>query len=312
MLDLIWEYVRNMRDGHAKVKMDEVRRHIDDTRFAWIGGIEPKSVFYYRIQNPVILIDPLEAEDIEAIEHPTRVPEFKFISLGNGIEPGSSGTYGFALRNRYNDSIVNVTLTTEIYRWATVEAVRNATELARPPVFAPTLSLGTTAAIPSLAANASVDLRAVVLTDAATVEGVYFTRHQIEFDYPNFTLPGNATPRSAHFVMKSRGYFTAEEFQSINYSDLERSLADLGVAGIVPDSSFSVKRPAPLWPLALVVAATALSGGLATALYLTDTYPGRFPRLKGGLLRMTGKTYVWRTLAEEELRARLGRGGPPT
>ena len=57
LLDLAWEYVRNMRDAHAKLKMDEVRRHIEDTRFAWIGGIEPKSVFYYRIQSPVILIE---------------------------------------------------------------------------------------------------------------------------------------------------------------------------------------------------------------------------------------------------------------
>jgi hypothetical protein len=57
LLDLIWEYVRNMRDGHAKVKMDEVRRHIDDTRFAWIGGIETNDVFYYRIQSPVVLIE---------------------------------------------------------------------------------------------------------------------------------------------------------------------------------------------------------------------------------------------------------------
>ena len=46
-----------MDDGHAKVKMDEVQRHLDDTRFAWIGGTEPKSVFYYRIQSPVILIE---------------------------------------------------------------------------------------------------------------------------------------------------------------------------------------------------------------------------------------------------------------
>ncbi len=57
LLDLVWEYVRNMREGHAKVKMDEVRRHIEDTRFAWVGGIEPKSVFYYRIQSPVILVE---------------------------------------------------------------------------------------------------------------------------------------------------------------------------------------------------------------------------------------------------------------
>lgn len=57
LLDLIWEYVRNMRDGHARVKMDEVRRRIDDTRFAWIGGTGQNDVFYYRVQSPVILIE---------------------------------------------------------------------------------------------------------------------------------------------------------------------------------------------------------------------------------------------------------------
>src|SRR5687768_4340693 len=57
LMDLIGEYVRNMPDGHAKVKMEEVRKHLDETRFAWIGGTEPQSVFYYRIHSPVILIE---------------------------------------------------------------------------------------------------------------------------------------------------------------------------------------------------------------------------------------------------------------
>jgi uncharacterized protein DUF3500 len=57
MLDLIALYVDNMDAGHARVKMDEVRRHLDNTWFAWIGGTEPTSVFYYRIQSPVILIE---------------------------------------------------------------------------------------------------------------------------------------------------------------------------------------------------------------------------------------------------------------
>ena len=57
LLALIDEYVRNMDDGHAKVKMAEVQRHLDHTHFAWIGGTEPTSVFYYRIQSPVILIE---------------------------------------------------------------------------------------------------------------------------------------------------------------------------------------------------------------------------------------------------------------
>lgn len=57
LLALAEMYVSNMDDGHAKVKMEEVRRHIGDTWFAWIGGSEESSVFYYRIHSPVILIE---------------------------------------------------------------------------------------------------------------------------------------------------------------------------------------------------------------------------------------------------------------
>lgn len=57
LLDLIGEYVGNMDDGHAKVKMSEVRKHLDATWFSWIGQTSPGSVFYYRIQSPVILIE---------------------------------------------------------------------------------------------------------------------------------------------------------------------------------------------------------------------------------------------------------------
>jgi hypothetical protein len=55
--DLIHLYIGNMDDGHARVKMDEVDRHLENTWFAWIGGTEPDSAFYYRIQSPVILIE---------------------------------------------------------------------------------------------------------------------------------------------------------------------------------------------------------------------------------------------------------------
>jgi hypothetical protein len=57
LVDLIALYVDNMDDGHARVKMEEVRRHLDNTWFAWIGGTEQTSVFYYRIHSPVILIE---------------------------------------------------------------------------------------------------------------------------------------------------------------------------------------------------------------------------------------------------------------
>jgi hypothetical protein len=55
--ELIQLYASNMDDGHARAKMNEVDKHIDNTWFAWIGGTQADSAFYYRIQSPVILIE---------------------------------------------------------------------------------------------------------------------------------------------------------------------------------------------------------------------------------------------------------------
>jgi hypothetical protein len=57
LLAIVNEYVSNMKEGHAKVKMEEIKKQIFQTYFAWIGGTAPDSVFYYRIHSPVILIE---------------------------------------------------------------------------------------------------------------------------------------------------------------------------------------------------------------------------------------------------------------
>jgi hypothetical protein len=57
LLALIELYVSNIREGHAKVRMEDVRQHLDATYFARIGGGDPGAVYYYRIHNPVILIE---------------------------------------------------------------------------------------------------------------------------------------------------------------------------------------------------------------------------------------------------------------
>ena len=36
---------------------DEVRKHLDDTWFGWIGASGKDDVFYYRIHSPVVLIE---------------------------------------------------------------------------------------------------------------------------------------------------------------------------------------------------------------------------------------------------------------
>ena len=57
LLELIGLFVGNMNEGHARVRMEEVERHLDETWFAWIGGTGPDAVFYYRIHSPVVLIE---------------------------------------------------------------------------------------------------------------------------------------------------------------------------------------------------------------------------------------------------------------
>jgi hypothetical protein len=57
LLDLVALYVNNLAEGHARVRIEEVRRHLDNTWFAWIGKTDPESIFYYRIHSPVILIE---------------------------------------------------------------------------------------------------------------------------------------------------------------------------------------------------------------------------------------------------------------
>ncbi len=57
LMAVIGEYVRNMADGHAKIRLSEIEARLDETYFAWIGDITPDAVFYYRVHSPVLLIE---------------------------------------------------------------------------------------------------------------------------------------------------------------------------------------------------------------------------------------------------------------
>ena len=57
LVALIETYVGRIRPGHAEIRMDEVRAHLPETYFGWIGDPGGNSPFYYRIHSPVILIE---------------------------------------------------------------------------------------------------------------------------------------------------------------------------------------------------------------------------------------------------------------
>lgn len=90
LLGLIEEYVGNMKPGQARVRMAEVRRHLDETRFGWIGGTEADGVFYYRIQSPVILIefDHQRPIALARSDTPTRNHIHTMVRTPNGNDYG--------------------------------------------------------------------------------------------------------------------------------------------------------------------------------------------------------------------------------
>jgi hypothetical protein len=89
LLDLIDVYVGRIRPGHATVRLDEVRRHLAETWFAWMGGTEPTSVFYYRIHNPVILIEFDHQRGIAlANDEPARTHIHTVVRTPNGNDYG--------------------------------------------------------------------------------------------------------------------------------------------------------------------------------------------------------------------------------
>jgi hypothetical protein len=57
LVALIETYIGRIRPGHAEIKLEEVKQHLPETYFAWIGGCDDESTFYYRVHSPVILIE---------------------------------------------------------------------------------------------------------------------------------------------------------------------------------------------------------------------------------------------------------------
>jgi Protein of unknown function (DUF3500) len=54
LMNLVSTFIGHMNEGHAKIRMEEIRSRLNETYFSWVGGTD---VFYYRVHSPVILIE---------------------------------------------------------------------------------------------------------------------------------------------------------------------------------------------------------------------------------------------------------------
>jgi Protein of unknown function (DUF3500) len=101
LLRLVEVHVGRIRAGHAEIKMEEVKRHLRDTYFAWMGGAEEDSVFYYRVHSPVLIVefDHQRGQAFPQYEKPYRDHIHVVVRTSNGNDYGKD-----LLRQHYQQS----------------------------------------------------------------------------------------------------------------------------------------------------------------------------------------------------------------
>ncbi len=220
------------------------------------------------------------------------------------IQPSESGRLSFNISNQYDGDFLDVRFTTEIYGYATLDFEKNISEVDNPPVFRSTGTTSTTFELGVLPSGGTFPLDHVLLTEKDTEKGVYFVRFEIQFTYE---------PTGNHSVMRSRGYFTDEEwsFATRRPGEAEKgtyysgsiNITHLEVNGILPDTSFTVKTPIPRWPQYLLGGLAAFFGIFAVMLYMQEEY-NSFPWLEKILNQWSGKFKQFRRRLEHRLRQR--------
>ena len=101
LLRLVEVHVGRIRPGHAEIKMEEVKGHLRQTHFAWMGDVEEESVFYYRVHSPVIIVefDHQRGQAFPQYEKPYRDHIHIVVRTPNGNDYGKD-----LLRQHYEQS----------------------------------------------------------------------------------------------------------------------------------------------------------------------------------------------------------------
>jgi hypothetical protein len=258
-----------------------------------------KSVAIVSILLMLVATINVGAQSTEDISSPNKVPDMSYFRTSpDTINPGTNGKLNFTIMDRYPDSMYNATLTVEVYKWATIEEAKNISKVHHPPVIKEGQDQKYEYKVGTMATMIGINIQITLETKADTPEGTYFVRTMMTFEY------GNGT-----YVMKSRGYFTNAQWEAatdqlnLNQSIGGINITYLGVDGILVDTSFSVKKPMPMWPLALLIGLTVLFAVLAVVLYLVEEEKGNV-RLKKMFFPQAGKVQQRKMLLEQDLKKR--------
>jgi hypothetical protein len=238
------------------------------------------------LQNASADVDPRDPGLVNKLLSVYKTPG----TIEEGLAPGNSDIFGLTVRNPYDGNMTNVTLTAAIYMYATLQETRDVTSTWTTPYISESGSIEYTLPSFDLDPNEHLNVSFTIVTRHDTLHGdvfsqsSYFMRFLMEFDYTNSTVAGE------HMVMKSPGHFSSDVWEEAlrepTASDLPYYRGEINITylatvtgqldGIIPDSSFALKEPIPLWPFYLLIAVAVISGFLALMFYIEEN-PGTWP-----------------------------------
>lgn len=219
------------------------------------------------------------------------------------IQPGNEGNLDFNLTNPYEFDIEDVVLTAEVYAYADLDEKKDISEIDEPPIFKLEGMTRRSSRLEVLSSEQILPQRFSIQTTDNTEKGVYFVRFQIEF------MDSEGENES---LMRSKGYFTDSDWDNATkrpgrsdepYYSGSINITMLGVNGILPDTSFTVKTPIPRWPQYLLGGLAAFFGIFAVMLYMQEEY-NSFPWLEDILDHWSGKFNQLRRRLKHRLRKR--------
>jgi len=208
------------------------------------------------------------------------------------VAPGRSLTFSFAVNNTYESAnMTEIAVTASIYMYATKDEAREVNATFPNPPLINGESPGYVHYIASLYSGSRQQISFDIDTTRKTPHGSYFSQSAY---FMRFIVEFHFSGNSTHVILKSKGWFTDEQWSHIINEDSATGgfnttyLHSLGVDGIIPDSSFGLKEPIPKWPLALLAAGGAGAGFMALY-YLVLDNPGKFPYLEKRFYYLRGK-----------------------
>ncbi|OIR12627.1 MAG: hypothetical protein BEU03_00305 [Marine Group III euryarchaeote CG-Epi6] len=246
----------------------------------------------------IIMMLPIAKSEIDDYtSHPGNIPNFHNFETPQ-LEPGENSFFSFEIQNRYVENITNVSINAEIYHRADIDESESLEKInsGKRPIIGENCwnykendencsdSLSSDKAgfnIEMIAVNQTIQLKFDINTNDDTIEGTYFVRFSM-----NYQL--NETDRT----LQSRGFWDMEQWTNATTNLTDDypgniNLDSLNVDGIIPDSSFGIKKPIPKWPLYILITLTVVFAGLSVIFYLEEEET--YPELNKWLQKMRGK-----------------------